>query len=498
MAYRIEEIYSGGGGDAGYNVEYALVDPKGNRIAAVMPTYDDYGNISGYAADISTSGGEAGGSSSFVPIDLAAINARAAQGEKAFGTGMGPALGYEYAMKNAYGDEFRRFDAEGNLKEFLDKDGKWQAASTFKPTGLVFNPTTGNLETAYRSPNSPRENITESTATTVNPYKEDQGGFLGEGGWQNLAKLALTGLSAGFAAPAMAALQGAGLGTIASGALYGGLTGAAGGAITGGGEGALTGGLLGAAGGGAMAALGGGGADAFPVEPPNANFTGLETGDFGTWGVGEFQPYAGGDVGLGSGYVTQFNPDGSYVTLAGAPDYTYSVDAAEPDVDVSSVETEEFDPNARILTLEEAENLMRYNILPADMQTPAVYDWLETPKNLLSGEYGGIIKGGLTIGALAAANALKPQQDEDMVGGGLTSEQLKALVDAMPSMIDQYVANAQNVPPGTGANYTGYNPGTPQGLAELFPTFALPTEGPFYGAGRFGQGYAPNAPIIKV
>lgn len=410
-----------------------------------------------------------------------------------YGTAMGPALGYAYETQNSEGNPFRRFDAQGNLTEFVDRHGKWQPASTFKPAGIEFNPMTGKIEAQYKSPDS---NVVRFGDFQPNRFREDQGGVLGEGGWGNLGKLVLAGLSAGFAAPAMAAIQGAtGLGTIASGALYGGLTGAAGGAMTGGAQGALQGGLLGAAGGGAMAALGGGGAEAFPVEAPNADFTGMSYGDLNSLGVGEFQPFAGGDVGLGSGMITQFNPDGSFVTLAGAPDYSYTADSG---AEAGEVVAEEFDPNARVLTLQEAEDLMRYNILPADMQTPAVYDWLETPKNLLSGDYGGLIKGGLTLGALVAANALKPQQDEDIAGGGLTSEQLKALVDAMPSMIDQYVANAQNVPPGTGANYTGYNPGTPQGLADLFPTFTLPTTGPFYGAGRFGEGYAPTAPIIKV
>lgn len=495
MAYRVEEILTGGGGDAGYNYEYALVDPSGNRIASVTPSKDDGGNITGYYLDNSSGGGEGGGMASYTPLDLNAINARAAAGEVPFGKGMGQALGYAYTTANSEGNPFRKFDAQGNLTEFLDKDGKWQPASSFKPTGLQFNAATGNLETAYRSPDSPRLNITESTANSVNPYSEDQSGWLGEGGWGNIAKLGLTALSAGFAAPAMAALQGAtGLGTIASGAIYGGLTGAAGGAISGGAQGALQGGLLGAAGGAAMGALGGGGAEAIPVEAPNSNFTGLDAGDFSTWGIGEFQPYAGGDVGLGSGMTTQFNPDGSFTTIGATPDYTYTV---EDDLgSVGGVEAEQFDPNARVLTAQEAENLMRYNILPADMQTPAVYDWLETPKNLLSGEYGGLIKGGLTLGALAAANALKPQQSEDLTGGGLTADQLKALVASMPSMVDQYVAQANSA--GTGQPYTGYNPGMTSALADLFPTFSLPTTGPFYGAGRFGEGYAPNAPVIKV
>lgn len=410
-----------------------------------------------------------------------------------FGTGMGPALGYAYETQNSEGNPFRRFDAQGNLTEFVDRHGKWQPVSVFKPAGIDFNPMTGQIEAQYKSPDS---TVVRFGGFEPNKYREDQGGVLGEGGWANIGKLVLAGVSAGLAAPAMAAIQGAtGLGTIASGALYGGLTGAASGALGGGAQGALQGGLLGAAGGGAMAALGGGGAEAFPVEAPSADFTGMSYADLNSLGVGEFQPFAGGDVGLGSGYITQFNPDGTFTTLAGAPDYSYTADAG---AEAGEVVAEEFDPNARVLTAEEAENLMRYNILPADMQTPAVYDWLETPKALLGGEYGGLIKGGLTLGALAAANALKPQQETQTTGGGLTAAQLQALVSTMPSMIDQYAAQAQQGLAGMGQTGQGYTPAMGQAIAQLFPTFSLPTTGPFYGAGRFGEGYAPNAPIIKV
>lgn len=184
-----------------------------------------------------------------------------------FGTAMGPALGYSYETQNSEGNPFRRFDAQGNLTEFVDRHGKWQPVSVFKPAGIDFNPMTGQIEAQYKSPDS---TVVRFGGFEPNKYREDQGGVLGEGGWGNIGKLVLAGVSAGLAAPAMAAIQGAtGLGTIASGAIYGGLTGAAGGALSGGAQGALQGGLLGAAGGGAMAALGGGGAQGFPVEAPD-------------------------------------------------------------------------------------------------------------------------------------------------------------------------------------------------------------------------------------
>jgi hypothetical protein len=121
---------------------------------------------------------------------------------------------------------------------------------------------------------------------------------------------------------------------------------------------------------------------------------------------------------------------------------------------------------------------------------------LSAGSNLLSGSTGDLIKGGLAIGGLAVADALKPDQPATTAGGSLTAAQLQALVDAMPSMIGQYSAQAQQA--GTGQMGQGYTPAVRQAIAQLFPTFSLPTQGPFYGAGRFGEGYAPNAPIIKV
>jgi len=63
-------------------------------------------------------------------------------------------------------------------------------------------------------------------------------------------------------------------------------------------------------------------------------------------------------------------------------------------------------------------------------------------------------------------------------------------------MIDLYSEQAQQA--GAGSMNQGYTPAVSQAIAQLFPTFSLPTQGPFYGAGRFGEGYAPNAPIIQT
>jgi hypothetical protein len=191
--YRIKEFITGSGGDAGYNTEYALVDQDDNVLTYVNPIKDDSGQPSGEFQI---------GEGSYTSIDPEAINERAKKGYVPFGTAMGPALGYEYGMKNSEGNIFRKFDAQGNLTEFLDQHGVFQPASSFQPVGLEFNASTGNLETAYRSPDSPRENIRESTAYSVNPFHEDQGGWLGEGGWKRMGMLALSGLSAGLAGAA--------------------------------------------------------------------------------------------------------------------------------------------------------------------------------------------------------------------------------------------------------------------------------------------------------
>jgi hypothetical protein len=109
-----------------------------------------------------------------------------------------------------------------------------------------------------------------------------------------------------------------------------------------------------------------------------------------------------------------------------------------------------------------------------------------------AGATGSLIKGGLTLGGLAALSALAPKASTGgSTGGttGLSSEQLKSIVSTMPSAMGQYMSMA--------GNPFGYGGGTIDSananLANLFPNFSLPTTGPFYGAGRFGDAYAPQA-----
>lgn len=115
--------------------------------------------------------------------------------------------------------------------------------------------------------------------------------------------------------------------------------------------------------------------------------------------------------------------------------------------------------------------------------------------DVLAGPYGSLIKGGLTLGGLAAASALKPKTDSSgaTTQAGLSAEELNAIVSLMPSMVGQYTNQA-----GIGQGGGSYTPPTAEALAQLFPNFSLLTTGPFYGAGRFGEGYTENAPTITV
>ena len=137
-----------------------------------------------------------------------------------FGTGMGQALGYAYGVKNSEGDLFKKFDAQGNLTEFLDQHGQWQKASDVKPTGFQYNEDTGKYDTVYSY--GGRQDITGDWVPGMSKYHEDQGGWLGEGGWGRVAGLVAAGLTAGLAAnPTM--LSGIGLGANAGKAVISGV-----------------------------------------------------------------------------------------------------------------------------------------------------------------------------------------------------------------------------------------------------------------------------------
>ena len=119
--------------------------------------------------------------------------------------------------------------------------------------------------------------------------------------------------------------------------------------------------------------------------------------------------------------------------------------------------------------------------------------WLAAIEAALpAGAMGSLVKGGLTLGGLAALSALAPKQGGGGSTGGtpsLSADQLKAIVSSMPSAMGNYISMA--------GNPYGYGGGTIDSananLANLFPSFSLPTTGPYFGAGRFGDAYAPQA-----
>jgi len=139
------------------------------------------------------------------------------------------------------------------------------------------------------------------------------------------------------------------------------------------------------------------------------------------------------------------------------------------------------------LTDAQAALLMEQNILPAGMQSPAGSWWQSL---IPEGATGSLIKGGLTLGGLAAAQALAPKPSTTGTGSqNLSAEQLQAIVAGMPSAMGNYL-NMANTPYAGGVGVPG---SANQSLVNLFPGFSLPTAGPFYGAGRFGDYYAPQA-----
>ena len=95
-----------------------------------------------------------------------------------------------------------------------------------------------------------------------------------------------------------------------------------------------------------------------------------------------------------------------------------------------------------------------------------------------TGLTGDLIKGGLTLGGLAAASALAPKPSS--ASTSLSAQELADMVAKMPSAMQQYLLNAQQ------------STASPQSFVELFPGFSLPTTGPYFGAGRFGDYYAPT------
>jgi hypothetical protein len=423
-----------------------------------------------------------------------------------FGLGVGKALGYPYELKNKDGEVFQRYDAQGNLTQFRDRHhDTWINSSDVKPIGAVstdegyvtqyqYKNKDIGIDNTFTAMSNPRAGI--SIAPFMEPYSKDTSGFLGEGGWENIAKLALAAATAGFAAPAVGAIQGAtGLGAIACGALYGGATGAVGGLLGGDGfQGALKGGALGALGGGLSAGLGGaGGAESFPVDAGGLSAASDLGGYAGLGGLTDAQASAFMDFGilpadlqipalggLTDVQATALMESGILPPEMQTPALGGLTDAQASALMESGVLPAELQvPAQGGLTDAQATALMESGILPAEMQIPAQGSILDTISEMMPGGItGDLIKGGLTLGGLAAASALAPKPST--ASTSLSAQELADMVAKMPSAMQQYLLNAQQ------------STALPQSFVELFPGFSLPTTGPYFGAGRFGDYYAPT------
>ena len=399
-----------------------------------------------------------------------------------FGVGLGQAIGRPYELLNADGEPYRRFDAKGNLTEFVDRlTGKWAKASDVKPVGSAFDDIANKFITEYEyngrkyTPNEGLGGVAKSAF--MDPYSKDTGGFLGEGGAAKLATLVAAGF-APFALPYLATT--AGLGAVGAGALYGAGTGGVTGLLSGQNpqeilKRAAIGGALGGVGG----YLSGGGfgdiAEAFNVADPSAlTATQLDSlassGLFSDLDAANFMGSTLSDVGAANLMGGQLSDLGLAAQSLG---YTTAEDAINAGfMDAQGVTTP--------LGVE------RLTQLGAPVAGEGSF--LDKIKSVLPGG-SGLLQGGLALGGLAAASALAPKQSAKAPTTGLSANQLQQIVSTMPSAMQGYLNMAGNA--------YGYGGGTPYSananLAQLFPGFSLPTAGPYFGAGRFGDYYAPQA-----
>ena len=473
----------GGGGDAGAYTQQGFTtgQPNGSPIARDMAFIEgrDY-PVGGNAAN-NYLGGRAAMPNAGYNFPAGSLNANIADIAKLpFGAGMGPATGKPYELKNAEGEPYKRFDAKGNLTQFVDRlSGKWTNASEVKPTGTSFDPMTGSLVTQYQYDGKTFA-PTEATgglfnASFMDPYSKDTGGFLGEGGAAKLATLVAAGF-APYALPYLATT--AGLGAIGAGALYGAGTGGITGLLSKQSpqeilKRAAIGGALGGFGG----YLSGGGfgdiAEAFSVADPNAltatQLDGLSSsGLFSDLDAANFMGSTLSDVGAANLMGGQLSDLGLAAQSLG---YTTAEDAINAGfMDAQGVTT--------------PLGVQRLTELGAHVAGEGSF--LDKIKSVLPGG-SALLQGGLALGGLAAASALAPKQSSPTTG--LSAAQLQQIVSTMPSAMQGYLNMAGNA--------YGYGGGTIDSananLANLFPGFSLPTAGPYFGAGRFGDYYAPQA-----
>jgi hypothetical protein len=209
--YRIDTFAGDEYGTGGGTV---LVTPGGNVPVEQNDQGEYLASIAGSGGDVTGAGTASTTGAAVKPQEIAKQEAEAK--ERPFGTGFGQALGFEYGLKNSEGDLFQKYDAQGNLTEYLDRAGKWQKTSDVKPVSTKFNPETGELDTVYSYKSElygENPEIVGQYVPGMSKYHEDQGGFLGEGGWSRVAGLVAAGLTAGVASGAFAGIGigGAGL-----------------------------------------------------------------------------------------------------------------------------------------------------------------------------------------------------------------------------------------------------------------------------------------------
>jgi hypothetical protein len=203
LPYRIDTLGGGGGGDAGESsLQTYLIDRDGNIVANLDPSGDNK-----YSAEMAGTGDAA--SSTFSDEFTLEDILKQAETKKStpFGANAGQATGYAYELKNANGEIYKRFDAQGNLTNFLDREtDEWTKASDVKPVGVKFDPMTGTMVTEYEYKGrrfAPTEGSGGISNSVIDPFDEDTGGFMGEGGWSKVGALVAAGLTAGVASGAL-------------------------------------------------------------------------------------------------------------------------------------------------------------------------------------------------------------------------------------------------------------------------------------------------------
>jgi hypothetical protein len=201
--YRIDTLGGGGGGDAGESsLQTYLIDRNGNIVANLDPSGDNK-----YSAEMAGTGDAASStfSDEFTLEDI--LKQAETKKSTAFGANAGQATGYAYELKNSKGEIYKRFDAQGNLTNFLDREtDEWTKASDVKPVGVKFDPMTGTMVTEYEYKGrrfAPTEGSGGISNSVIDPFDEDTGGFMGEGGWSKAGALVAAGLTAGIASGAL-------------------------------------------------------------------------------------------------------------------------------------------------------------------------------------------------------------------------------------------------------------------------------------------------------